>query len=194
MVGQLNIIMGAKNNPQNKRVDNDFYATHPSALESFLKKLREDRVELSYDIWECSCGQGHLSEVLKNWGYNVRSSDLINRGYGEIKDFLATESLEYNFDILTNPPYNLAEKFIEKGMELLGKERKLILFLKIQFLESKKRLELFKKFPPKYVYVHSERQLASRNAEFDKYNTRSIAFIWIIWEKGFNNDTILRWI
>ena len=65
---------------------------------------------------------------------------------------------------------------------------------KIQFLESKKRLELFKKFPPKYVYIHSERQLTSRDSSFKTYNAKSIAYIWIIWEKGFNGETVLRWI
>lgn len=188
----LNLMMGAKS--ESKREDNDFYATHPTATRSFLDKIISDNIRLSPNIWECACGEGHISKVLKEYGYNVRSSDLIDRGYGEVKNFLDTTYLENDFDILTNPPYKIAEDFVEKAMSLLGKGRKLILFLKIQFLESKKRLELFKKFPPKYVYIHSERQLTSKDGSFETLNAKSIAYIWIIREKGFNGETVLRWI
>lgn len=39
-------------------------------------------ITLHKNVWECSCGQGHLSEVLNKNGYNVKSTDLIDRGYG----------------------------------------------------------------------------------------------------------------
>lgn len=61
-------------------------------------------------IWECSAGQGHLSERLTELGYEVRSTDLIDRGYGEGGiDFLQTTEM-WDGDILTNPPYKYAIK------------------------------------------------------------------------------------
>ena len=37
------------------------------------------------NILEPCCGEGHISNVLKDAGHIVTSSDLIDRGYGEVK-------------------------------------------------------------------------------------------------------------
>ena len=58
----------------------------------------------------------HLSERLIELGYEVRSTDLIDRGYGEGGiDFLQTTEM-WDGDILTNPPYKYAKEFIEHAM------------------------------------------------------------------------------
>ena len=88
--------LGASNHSLKDREVNDFYATDPNSLEIFLKALERDNIKLHHNIWECACGQGHLSNVLINNNYEVYSSDLINRGYGEVKDimFLKIQFLE----------------------------------------------------------------------------------------------------
>ena len=72
-------------NPNAIREKNDFYATNPRALEIAMPVFKDI---LHSNVWECACGQGHLSEVLKNNGYNVKSTDLIDRGYGGLRIFL----------------------------------------------------------------------------------------------------------
>ena len=62
-------------------------------------------------------------------------------------------------DILTNPPYKYAKEFIEHAMTIIPDGRKVFMFLKLQFLEGKARGELFKKYPPRYVYVSRSRCL-----------------------------------
>lgn len=69
-----------------------------------------------------------------------------------------------------------------------------IMFLKIQFLEGQARKEMFKKYPPKYVYVNSERQLCAMNGEFDKYKATALCYCWFVWEKGFTGEPTIRWI
>lgn len=177
-----------------EREENDFYATHPSAVKLFLQRAKETNLKLNNSVWECACGQGHISEVLKEYGYDVYSTDLINRGYGTCCDFINNDYTEWQGDILTNPPYKLAEEFLQKGMNLLQDGNKLIMFLKVQFLESKGRKELFDKYPPKYVYVHSERQQCSKNADFEQYKCTTLCFCWYVWEKGFNGEPTIRWI
>ncbi len=187
-------------NPNAIRQEEDFYATEPKALSVFLDKLKEDDIELAKNLWEPSCGQGHLSKELEQRGYEVLSTDLIDRGYGEggidfLDDFLINRSEYFEGDIITNPPFKLAEKFVEKGMErLYTNGNKLILFLKIQFLEGQKRKELFKKYPPKYVYCNSARQLCAKDGEFEKYTATTQFYAWYVWEKGFTGETIIRWI
>lgn len=128
-------------NPNIAREDNDFYATDPKAMKLALPYLKQ--CGLSHKVWECACGEGHLSEVLKDNGYDVYSSDLIDRGYGEVKDFLKCDTI-WEGDILTNPPFKYAEQFVRQGMKLINQGNKVCLFLKIQFLESSKRYQLFK--------------------------------------------------
>lgn len=189
------VTLGASNHSLKDREINDYYATDPKALEIFLDRLKEDGIEL-HRVWECACGQGHLSNVLKNRGVDVASTDLVDRGYGEdCIDFLKFESgYLLDLDILTNPPYKYAKEFVEKGLELVNKGHYVIMFLKIQFLEGQARLELFKKYPPKYVYVNSKRQLCAMNGEFEKYTATALCYCWFVWEKGFNGEPIIRWI
>ena len=87
-------------------------------------------------ILEPSCGEGHISEVLKAHGYDVVSRDLIDRGYGEVADFLSIDNLEWDGDIVTNPPYRFALDFVEKALQIIPEGRKVAMFLKLTFLEG----------------------------------------------------------
>ena len=145
------------------------------------------------NIWECACGNGKLSERLKEKGFNVRSTDLIYRDYGEKEsiDFL-TQNQVFDGDIITNPPYNLALEFVEKALDLSN--RKVAMFMKIQFLETKKRyLRLFKDNPPKKVLVFVKRMACYREDD-TSFKSSAICFCWIVWDKEYDGDTILEWI
>lgn len=191
------VMLGASNHTNKKREVNDFYATDPHALEIFLDRLEQDNIKLHKNIWECACGQGHLSEVLKKRGYKVCSTDIIDRGYGDGQiDFLRKKCFEDDLmaDILTNPPYKYAQEFVEKSLEIQANRYYTIMFLKIQFLEGQARKKLFQKYPPKYVYVNSSRQMCAMNGEFEKYNATAICYCWFIWKKGWKGETVVRWI
>ena len=142
--------LGATNHSDNVREADDYYATEPKALELLL-----DLERFSPYVWECACGEGHLSEVLKARGYKVKSSDLIDRGYDgtEVIDFLKVQKedikRDYSRDIITNPPYKYAKEFIEKALDISMDSTKIAMFLKVQFLEGKERRKLFEKSPPK---------------------------------------------
>ena len=74
------------NNKHNDRIENDFYATPTNGVEALIKHEK-----FKGKIWEPACGLGAISKPLIEVGYNVYSSDLIDRGYGEVKDFLKTD-------------------------------------------------------------------------------------------------------
>ncbi len=159
--------------------------------------IKDGEVEFQNPIWECACGGGHLSEKLKQYGYNVYSSDLIDRGYGQSGiDFLKCTT-GWKGDIVTNPPYKYAKEFIEHAMELITDGNRVFMFLKIQFLEGKARKELFKKYPPKCVYVSSGRILCAKNAKFEEMRAgggSAVAYAWYEFEKGYTGETKLKWI
>ena len=75
--------LGARNFAEEEREVNDYYATDTKALEILLERLKKDNIELSSEIWECACGEGHLSKVLLDNWYDVYSTDLVDRGFGE---------------------------------------------------------------------------------------------------------------
>jgi len=181
--------LGATNHSYGERETNDFYATDPKALELLLKK------ETFSNVWECACGQGHLSEVLKKHKIHSKSTDLINRGYGDgMFDFLAIDNLQWNGDIVTNPPFKYAVEFVEKSLQIIPNGNKVAMFLRIQFLEAQDRKHLFQTQPPKHIYVASGRINCAKNGDFVNYGKGSaLCYAWFIWEKGFKCDSVIRW-
>lgn len=189
---------GASNHTEEERQTDDYYATEPKAVELLLEQEK-----FSLYIWECACGAGHMSEVLKKHGYKVRSSDIVYRGYDgtEILDFFAVtgEQVENSIpkDIVTNPPYKYAKEFVEHALDISPYGTKVAMFLKLTFLESKKRKELFEKYPLKTLYVSSSRLQCAKNGDFQKYSKgvgTAVAYGWFVWEKGFLGDPIIKWI
>lgn len=186
--------LGASNHTVKEREQHDYYATEPKALELLLEK--ED---FSDWVWECACGEGHLSEVLKAHSYVVKSSDIVDRGYPgtEVIDFLKVSKgdvkNDVSRDIITNPPYKYAKEFIEKALDISMDSTKIAMFLKVQFLEGKARKELFEKYPPKKIYISSSRLLCAKNGEFEKDSSRAVAYAWFIWEKGYKGEPVVRW-
>lgn len=189
---------GASNHTEEERQQHDYYATEPKAVELLLQEE-----EFSPYVWECACGEGHMSEILETNGYKVRSSDIFDRGYKntEIIDFLKVkkEDIKNDFsrDIITNPPYKYAKEFVEHALDISMDSTKIAMFLKLTFLESKSRKKLFEKYPPKVVYVSSSRLQCAKNGDFEKYGKgvgTAVAYAWFVWEKGFKGDPIIRWI
>lgn len=189
---------GASNHSKSERQQHDYYATEPKAVELLLEQER-----FSPYVWECACGEGHISEVLKTHGYRVKSSDLYDRGYEgtETIDFLTVrkEDIDCDFsrDIITNPPYKYAKEFVEKALEISMDSTKVAMFLKLTFLESKSRKKLFEKYPPKVIYVSSSRLQCAKNGDFEKYGKgigTAVAYAWYVWEKGYKGDPIIKWI
>ena len=184
--------LGATNHTSEERQNEDYYATDPKAAILLLELEK-----FSENIWECACGEGHLSQVFEKAGYKVRSSDLMDRGFGETGvDFLSEENKFWDGDIITNPPYKYAQEFIQKSLDIIPNGKKVAMFLKVQFMEGKGRKNMFISNPPKVVYVSSSRLLCAKNAEFDKMIANggsAVAYAWYIWEKGFDGVTQLKW-
>lgn len=184
--------LGASSHSENDRAFADYYATPPQVVEELLK-----REEFCPYIWEPAVGGGHIADVLKKHGYKVRCSDLIDHGYDctEVIDFLQTArgNDDCSMDIITNPPYSIATEFVQHAMDISLDGAKVAMFLKIQFLETKKRYELFKKYPPKKVYVFVNRVNCWKNGHFTKESS-AVCYAWFVWEKGFIGNPEIYWI
>ena len=180
--------LGASNHTDKERQNEDFYATDPIATEWLLK------LENIHDVViDNSVGEGDLMFPIIKSGRKVIGFDIVNRfsqhpGF----EFRNENWLDFNpdkllnADIIFNPPYKLAQEFVEHSINLVEEGRKVCAFLKLQFLEGKKRKELFEKYPPKIVYVSSSRILCAKNADFTgmrEAGGSAVAYAWFIWEK-----------
>lgn len=184
--------LGASNHTDKERQNEDYYATDPIAAKLLLEVETFDK-----NIWECACGEKHLSKIFEENGYNVRSSDIVDRCGNEVYNFLSNDNKSWNGDIITNPPYKYAVDFVYKAMNIINDGNKVAMFLKVQFLEGKSRKELFKKYPPKIVYVSSSRIMCAKNGDFKKMQEgggSTVAYAWYVFEKGYKGDTIIKWI
>jgi hypothetical protein len=142
------------------------------------------------EIWEPACGDGSMSEVLAETGNKITSSDLYDRGYGDAGvDYLAANRRVAN--VVTNPPYNAAEGFVAKSLEIV--ECKFALLLRLAFLEGANRANtIFHKNPPSRVWVFSERiTFYMKGAQVAGSGTT--AYAWFVWDKAHSGTTELAW-
>ncbi len=167
-----------------ERDPHDFYPTPPEVTRALLNVEEFDGV-----VWEPACGDGAMSSVLKDADYDVLSSDLIDRGYGDLEDFL--ESRRGSDNIVTNPPFKLSEEFISKA--LACSRRKVAMFLPLDFLEGQDRNELLRRSPLKTVYVFANRVTFYRTGTERRGHGR-VAFAWYVWEHGYKGKPQIQWV
>lgn len=183
--------LGATNHCTGEREQNDYYATSPKAAELLLEIEDLDKND---PIWECSSGENHLADVFREHGYRVRTSDIVKRTETtEQLDFLSEGVTEWDGNIVTNPPYKYADEFVQKALDIIPPGKKCIMFLKLQFMEGKRRRKLFEKYPPKRVWVSSSRLACAKNGEFGVHSGSAVAYAWFVWEKGYSGETKLKW-
>jgi len=109
--GALAYVRGIRPDAKNRARD-DFYPTPPEGTWALLSAIR-----FKGTIWEPACGDGSISRVLEAAGYKVTSTDLVHRGYGTSPvDFLLDYRTKVN-NIITNPPFKLAEEFARHALD-----------------------------------------------------------------------------
>lgn len=162
----------------------DFFPTPKWATYALI-----DNEKFAGEIWESACGDGAMSHVLETTGCGVHSSDLYNRGFGEIGiDFLTSKRQADN--IVTNPPYNSAEGFVATGLK--SARKKFALLLRLAFLEGANRANtIFSRNPPSRVWVFSER-ITFYPAGAVQKGTGTTAYAWFVWDKS-SIGTELKW-
>ena len=186
--GSLYRTLGASNHVEHERASHDFYATDPIAARLLLELEDFD------DILEPAAGMCHLANEFRRLGKNVTAYDIVDRGCCDVMDFFDIE--EWNGDIITNPPYRYAQEFVEHSLDIVPEGRKVAMFLKIQFLEGKRRKRMFMENPPRTVYVSSSRILCAMNADFEGFRKgggSAAAYCWFVWVKGYDGKTTVEW-
>ena len=166
-------------NPARKRSERDFYPTPDEVTRALLDLLRLPK---NITIWEPAAGEGDMAKTMRNAGYNVIESDILTGS-----DFLTEPCKECDW-IITNPPFDIADKFIERCAE---HQRPFALLLKSQYFHARKRYELFCDHQPTLVCPLTWRP----DFLFKKHTKRSAPLmdvIWCVWVQDKACTTIYR--
>jgi hypothetical protein len=167
----------------------DFYPTPEWATMALL-----DFVPLHGSIIEPCCGDGAISKVIERRNNtSVVSSDLFDRGYGSVRNAFTIEEPIDN--LVTNPPFALAEELILHFQPLVKK--RMVFLLRTAFLESARRhRSIFSKFPPQEMLVFSERLSMYPAGQRGVKGGGTTSYAWFIWDMSHDVQatTIVKWI
>lgn len=204
MKTHLNTLGSTKLN-NNKREDLDFYQTPLYATKTLIEHFDFK----SKNIWEPMAGNGMIAKPLRSVGYNVHPTDIIERKYklDAVLDYFSCNGWNAkgdDFAIVTNPPYELANKFLIHTMNVI-KPKTCSLFLPIRYLEGLKRYkEVYSKFKPCKVLVYAQRLGCFKETDVeagivDEYGVGSaVAYMWLCFDRDtWSNQetkTEIEWI
>ena len=167
---------------QPKRTGPDFYATPDWAIEAILPYIPGG----SWRILEPAAGNGailrhlvtHFRSTIEACEIREEETDdlraiLGDRGTLVIDNFLTTKRLHPDgYDlIITNPPFSLAQEFVEASIKRLAPCGWAFFLLRLAFWESTKRSSLMRAYSPDTFVL-------SKRPSFVNGTTYSCAYAW----------------
>lgn len=128
----------SKQPPMSKGAPDDFQ-TPAFALNPLLPYIKKEWI-----VWECATGTGNLTNELRRLGHKVINTDILTG-----QNFLKWQPENYDC-IITNPPYSIKQKFLERCYQL---KKPFALLLPLTTFETKKRQELFKSYGVQVIFL-----------------------------------------
>lgn len=168
---------------------NDLYETPPVAVFALAKAEA-----LPHHIWEPCCGPGSIVEALRSIGHQVTATDLVDYDCPVSiarRDFLMERSAPDGIEaIVTNPPFKNAEAFVEQALLFAPK---VVMLLRLAFLESDKRRNILENSGLSKVHVFRNRLPMMHRHGWEGNTTNSaMSFAWFVWERGHKGPAILN--
>ena len=166
----------------------DDFPTPPWATRALCELLIFNGFDLANStVWEPACNRGYMARPLSEYFGEVWASDIHDYGYSEfwkVNDFLMPFShptIKTNW-IITNPPFRLAEQFIERAGQVA--QHGFAMIVRSAFLEGKGRYEnLFSKNPPTIIAQFAER-VPMVKGRYDPKASTATSYAWLVWIKG----------
>jgi hypothetical protein len=145
-------------------------------------------------VREPAANRGHMVKPLSEYFAHVEPSYVHDYGVGyPVADYLWGPLPEMHDWTITNPPFRLAEQFIQRALE--SSMEGVAVIVRSAFLEGKARFEnLFSHRPPAYVLQFVERATMCKG-KIDPNVSTATSYSWLIWFPSLDDvDTRLRWI
>jgi hypothetical protein len=170
----------------------DDFPTPPWATRALCEWLAEQHPLDRQTCREPAANRGHMVRPLAEVFFDVQASDVHDYGAGfDVRDYLFPAPLTGTHWTITNPPFRLAEAFIERALDLSAVGAAML--VRSAFLEGVGRFErLFSKRPPTSVLQFSERVVMHKGRLAPDGSTAT-AYCWLVWEHDCTS-TGLEWI
>lgn len=178
---------------------NDDFPTPPWATRALIEHVIGAQRVHGQICWEPAANRGYMSRPLNEYFSYVMESDVVDYGDRNVVDFLTTEIDKNNSVvhwIITNPPFNRAQQFIEKAQAIATDG--VAMLVRTAFLEGVMRHQtLFLTNPPDVVAQFAER-VPMVMGKCDPKASTATSYAWLVWyidgHKEADKKTILRWI
>lgn len=168
------------------RHGDDWYVEPPWVVDQLLRAVTFTGI-----IHDPCCGGGTIPKRLDERGYNTTASDVVDRGYGDIRDFFL--DLRRRQNIICNPPYKIAERFILHAIEVT--DGKVAAIVNLKFLASQGRRDrLFFRHPPANVLILSQRPSMPPGGSGIAAKGGTADYCWIVWDNVAGGDTRVSWL
>lgn len=180
----------------------DFFPTPPWATRALVHEILAPRgwADPGMSCWDPACGAGHMARPLAEFFNFVRASDIADYGYGDRRDLDFTgERLQWDWQadwIITNPPFVMAQEFLNSAMHLARVG--VALLVRLQWLEGVDRYNTIfgAGRRPVLVCPFAER-VAMIEGAYDPDASSATAYAWFVWRRRARtaaDDTGVRWI
>jgi hypothetical protein len=163
----------------------DDFPTPPWATRALCEWLRHNQSQ-PLDLFTCrepAANRGHMVAPLREYFGSVEAADVHNYGAGfQVRDYLFGPVPEAVTWTISNPPFKLAEQFIERA--LASSSQGVAMIVRSAFLEGVGRHErLFSVNPPSHVLQFTERVVMHKGKLAPKGSTAT-AYCWLVWMGG----------
>jgi hypothetical protein len=186
-----------------ERREFDFYPTDPITVAAGVRLAEEWLWREPRRIVDPGAGTGAWGTEARGawvdaciWGVDIQE---LPRPYAydfwRTGDFLQMSAADIGCGavdlVIGNPPYRHAEEFCRLGLDLLRERGVMLYLLRLTFLESKRRLRLFREAMPIHVAVLSRRPSFMGDGS---RKTSPDAYAFFVWRKGYKGNTTMSWI
>lgn len=170
----------------------DDFPTPPWATRALLEHVLESDVK-NKSCLEPACGRGYMASPLAEYFQSVDASDVEDYGYGRVANFMESSCAPGSYDwVITNPPFRLAEGFIQRGLEIAREG--VAMLTRTVFIESIGRYErLFNVLPPTHFAQFTER-VPMVKGRVDRKASTATGYAWLVWKKPTSDRTELVWV
>lgn len=159
----------------------DDFPTPPWATRALCEWLLGQGHELrGMKACEPAANRGHMVAPLCEYFGSVEASDVHDYGVGfPVQDYLFGPMRGTDWTI-TNPPFRLAEQFIQRAIET--SDSGLAVIVRSAFLEGQGRYErLFSRRPPSDILQFSER-VVMHKGRLSPDGSTATAYSWLVWD------------
>ena len=192
---------GGRGNPRASgyaRADADWYREPAWLVDALL-----DVEHFTGGVLDPACGGGTIPARCLARGMLAIGTDIVDRGFGERQNFFERKSPVDN--IICNPPFNRAQKFVEHALSLT--RRKVAIVQRLAFLEGQERRHMWEATPLARIWVSSKRAcmppgVGFASGERDRWGALkvqegrggAIAYAWFVWDHSHVGPATVGWV